>query len=80
LIFFSGTTAYKVTRLARNVPLAVLKKCCYFSEGLKESKMASLASDWLRHFNFSTTTACEITRLAKNVPVAVLKECCYFSE
>ena len=31
-LFPSRTTAFEITRVARNVPLGVLKKCCYFSK------------------------------------------------
>jgi hypothetical protein len=33
--FFSRTAAHKVSRLARNVPPAVIKKCSCFSEQFK---------------------------------------------
>lgn len=32
LDIFYRTSAYEVIKLPRNVPVGVLKKCCYFSE------------------------------------------------
>lgn len=64
----SRTIEGDVTRLARNVPLVVPKKCYYFSE------LFDIFDFFLK------TTSYEVSRLVRNVPLGVLKKCSYILE
>jgi len=75
--FFSGGSEEllllfgETWKLARNVPLVFCSVVIFRREF--KSKMAVLASCWLKHV--SRTTVCHGTRMARNVPFG---ECCYF--
>lgn len=49
--FFSMTTCTAVTTLARNSPLGVLKKCCYFSLWIEIQYVHPCVCFILRHFS-----------------------------
>jgi len=63
--FYFITTASPISRLARNVPLGVLKKCCYFSKCF-DIQDGHPGLWWSWHFWYG-----------RCVPLEFLKKCCY---
>ena len=64
-------------KLDRKQDLNVLYQVCVFRADRK-NKMATLASDWLRHFDFSETAERNLTKLDRKQDLNVLYQDCVF--
>ena len=75
---FSETAERNSTKLDRKQDRHVLYQVCVFRVDRK-NKMAALASDWLRHFDFSSETAeWNLTKLDRKQYLNVLYQVCVF--
>ena len=66
------TTAFEITRVARNVPLGVLKKCFYFSKWIDLRWPSWLVIGQDIFYFFSRTTVCDVIDFARNVFMMVV--------